>query len=106
MIIDSWGALVSYVFESGSLLATIWLMGYVTVVLVDAMRKEQDALEAAPPSTGGAPPGGTTGRKPRAQPAGVEIHDTLAHSLSGLSVQLQALATLMDHDPEGEQRRS
>ncbi len=29
-----------------------------------------------------------------------ELHDTLAHSLTGVSVQLQALATLMQHDPE------
>ena len=28
-----------------------------------------------------------------------ELHDTIAHALSGLSVQLQALGTLMQHDP-------
>jgi signal transduction histidine kinase len=28
-----------------------------------------------------------------------ELHDTLAHSLTGLSLQLQALETLLDHDP-------
>jgi signal transduction histidine kinase len=28
-----------------------------------------------------------------------ELHDTLAHSLSGLSVQLQALSTLLENDP-------
>ena len=28
-----------------------------------------------------------------------ELHDTLAHSLTGVSVQLQALGTLMQHDP-------
>ena len=29
-----------------------------------------------------------------------ELHDTLAHSLTGASVQLQALDTVMQHDPE------
>jgi signal transduction histidine kinase len=28
-----------------------------------------------------------------------DLHDTLAHSLSALTVQLEALCTLMDHDP-------
>ncbi|MEZ4835390.1 MAG: sensor histidine kinase [Caldilineaceae bacterium] len=101
LIIDSWDALVSYVFESGSLLATIWLMGYVTVVLVDAMRKEQDALEAAHRQLARRTPTVEQLAESRERNRlAREIHDTLAHSLSGLSVQLQALATLMDHDPE------
>ena len=28
-----------------------------------------------------------------------ELHDTLAHSLTGVSVQLQALETLLKYDP-------
>lgn len=32
-----------------------------------------------------------------------DLHDTLAHSLSGLTVQLEALRTLMAHDPEAAQ---
>jgi signal transduction histidine kinase len=28
-----------------------------------------------------------------------ELHDTLAHALTGLNVQLQAMDTLLDHDP-------
>ncbi len=30
-----------------------------------------------------------------------ELHDTLAHALTGLNVQLQAMDTLLDHDPAG-----
>jgi signal transduction histidine kinase len=32
-----------------------------------------------------------------------DLHDTLAHSLSGLTVQLEALRTLLAHDPEAAQ---
>jgi signal transduction histidine kinase len=32
-----------------------------------------------------------------------DLHDTLAHSLSGLTVQLEALRTLMAHDPKAAQ---
>jgi signal transduction histidine kinase len=32
-----------------------------------------------------------------------DLHDTLAHSLSALVVQLEALKSLMDHDPEAAQ---
>lgn len=32
-----------------------------------------------------------------------ELHDTLAHSLAGLSVQLEALRTLLTHDPAAAQ---
>jgi len=32
-----------------------------------------------------------------------ELHDTLAHSLSALTVQLEALRTLLTHDPAAAQ---
>jgi signal transduction histidine kinase len=82
-------------------LALITLVGFVVMQFAAAQQAEQRELEAA-------------NRQLAARAATVEqlaesrernrlaqeLHDTLAHSLTGLSLQLQALETLLDHDPQ------
>jgi len=82
-------------------LAMITLLGYVVMQLVGALRKEHQTL--------------ATANRQLAQRAATveqlaesrernrlarELHDTLAHSLTALSVQLQAIETLMQFDPQ------
>lgn len=82
-------------------LAMITLLGYVVMQLVGALRKEHQTL--------------ATANRQLAQRAATveqlaesrernrlarELHDTLAHSLTGISVQLQAIETLMQFDPQ------
>ncbi|MCB9116857.1 MAG: sensor histidine kinase [Caldilinea sp.] len=85
-------------------LAIIGLVAIVVERLAAAQRREQTALEEA-------------NRRLAARAATVEqltesrernrlareMHDTLAHSLTGLSVQLQALGRLMTSDPDAAQ---
>lgn len=90
-----------YVVMSIGWLGMIGFLGWVVMRLVGALRAEQRALLRA--------------NKQLAQRAATieqlaesrernrlarELHDTLAHSLTGVSVQLQALDTLMKHDPD------
>ena len=91
-------------FGSVARLLATFVLGWVIGYLVDAQRTEHQALQAA--------------NRQLAQRAATieqlaesrernrlarELHDTIAHALSGLSVQLQALGTLMKHDPDGAQ---
>ena len=85
---------------SAGRLALIILVGLVIMGFVAAQQDERQALQAA-------------NRQLAIRAATVEqlaesrernrlareLHDTLAHSLTGLSLQLQALETLLDHDP-------
>jgi signal transduction histidine kinase len=89
-----------YALMSFSRLALIVLVGFVIMRFVGAQQEERRALEAA-------------NRRLEARAATVEqlaesrernrlareLHDTVAHSLTGLNVQLQALETLLDHNP-------
>jgi signal transduction histidine kinase len=82
-------------------LALIVLVGFVIMRFVAAQQEERRSLEVA-------------NRQLSARAATVEqlaesrernrlareLHDTLAHSLTGLNLQLQAVETLLDHDPE------
>jgi signal transduction histidine kinase len=90
-----------YVVGAVGILAMLSLLGYVVLQLVGALRAEHAALVAA-------------NRRLAQRAATVEqlaesrernrlareLHDTLAHSLTGLSVQLQAIETLQAHDPQ------
>ena len=83
------------------LLGTILILAYITVTLATAQRESNEALTVA-------------NRQLAAQAAMMEqlavsrernrlareLHDTLAHSLSGTAVTLQAISTLLKHDPE------
>ena len=74
-------------------------MGWVVVRLVSVLRSEHDALIQANRQLAqrAATIGQLTESRERNRLAR-ELHDTLAHSLTGVSVQLQALGTLMEHD--------
>ncbi len=97
---DAAGAAIYLLGVSGRL-AMIALLGYVVLQLVNGLRSEHLQLVAA--------------NRQLAQRAATveqlaeirernrlarELHDTLAHSLTGLSVQLKALDTLMTYDPD------
>jgi signal transduction histidine kinase len=83
------------------LLGTILILAYITVTLATAQRKSNEALTLA-------------NQQLAAQAAMMEqlavsrernrlareLHDTLAHSLSGTAVSLQAISTLLKHNPE------
>ena len=82
------------------LLGVIFILAYTTETLASAQRQTNDELVAA-------------NRQLAAQAATMEqlavsrernrlareLHDTLAHSLSGTAVSLQAINTLLKHDP-------
>lgn len=83
------------------LLGTTLILAYITTTLATAQRESNEALAAA-------------NQKLAAQAAMMEqlavsrernrlareLHDTLAHSLSGTAVTLQAINTLLKHDPD------
>lgn len=87
-------------------LGMVGFLGWLVIRLVGALRAEQRALLKA--------------NKQLAQRAATieqlaesrernrlarELHDTLAHSLTGVSVQLQALDTLMKYDPDAAEEQ-
>ncbi|MEA3336516.1 MAG: sensor histidine kinase [Chloroflexota bacterium] len=88
-------------FAGSTQLISVFILGLVVTWLVEAQQAEQRALEEA-------------NRKLAQRAATIEqlaesrernrlardLHDTLAHAMSGLGVQLQALETLMVHDPD------
>jgi signal transduction histidine kinase len=94
-------ALHGYILMSLTRIAMLTMLAYIVTHLVSALRTEHAALEQA-------------NRQLAQRAATVEqlaesrernrlardLHDTLAHSLTGLSVQLQALETLLEYDPQ------
>lgn len=94
----TWGI---YAVRGFVLLGTTLIVAFIVSTLATAQRREQAAVAAA-------------NRKLAQQTAVMEqlaisqernrmareLHDTLAHSLSGTAVQLQAVLTLLKHDPE------
>jgi len=86
---------------SGLRIAPLFLVGYIVGTLAEQQRRQTDALSAA-------------NAKLREQAAAVELlavarernrlardlHDTLAHSLAGLVVELGAIDTLMQFEPD------
>lgn len=90
---------VSYVIASLGRLTMIALLGYVVLRLVNGLRAEHDSLVAANRQL--AQRAATVEQLAESRERNRlarELHDTLAHSFSGLSVQLKALETLMAHD--------
>jgi len=90
----------SYVLNAGSRLVMMGIVGYVVLRLVAAQQTEHRALQAAHRQL--AQRTATVEQLAESRERNRlarELHDTLAHSLSGLSVQLQALATLLTYDP-------
>jgi len=89
-----------YALMSFSRLALIVLVGFVIMRFVAAQQEERQALEVANRQLAAraATAEQLAGSRERNRLAR-ELHDTLAHSLTGLNLQLQAVETLLDHDP-------
>jgi signal transduction histidine kinase len=81
-------------------LGAIGLLGWVVMRLVTALQSEhQSLLDANRRLTQRAATIEQLAESRERNRLARELHDTLAHSLTGVSVQLQALDTLMQHDP-------
>jgi signal transduction histidine kinase len=101
----TWGI---YAVRGFVLLGTAFIVAFIVSTLATAQRREQTAVANANAQLA------TANRKLAQQSAVLEqltisqernrlareLHDTLAHSLSGTAVQLQAVSTLLKHDPE------
>lgn len=83
------------------LLGTILILAYITVTLATAQRKSNEALTAANQQLAvqAAMMEQLAVSRERNRLAR-ELHDTLAHSLSGTAVSLQAISTLLKHNPQ------
>ncbi len=82
-------------------LGTVALLGYIVMRLVESLRAEHAALQAANRQLARrAVTAAQLAESRERNRLARELHDTLAHSLTGLSVQLQALETLMTYDPQ------
>ncbi len=81
-------------------LAVVAMVGFVVERLADAQRREHQALEAANRQLMlRAATAEELAESRERNRLARELHDTLAHSLTGLSLQLQALGRVMDDDP-------
>jgi signal transduction histidine kinase len=89
-----------YALMSFSRLALIVLVGFVIMRFVAAQQEERRALEAANRQLAArAATAAQLAESRERNRLARELHDTLAHSLTGLNLQLQAVETLLDHDP-------
>jgi signal transduction histidine kinase len=94
------GDVVIYLVGGAGRLAMIALLGYVVLQLVTALRREHEGLLAANRLLAQrAATAEQLAESRERNRLARELHDTLAHSLTGLSVQLKALETLLAHDP-------
>jgi signal transduction histidine kinase len=92
---------VSYVVASLGRLTMIALLGYIVLQLVNGLRAEHRSLAAANRQL--AQRAATVQQLAESRERNRlarELHDTLAHSLTALSVQLQAIETLQTYDPQ------
>lgn len=89
-----------YLLGSLGRVAMMALLGYVVLQLVNALRSEHQQLaEANRQLSQRAATAEQLAESRERNRLARELHDTLAHSLTGLSVQLKALDTLMGRDP-------
>ncbi len=95
---------VAQIVDLAGRLAIVGLVAIVVERLAAAQRREQQALEAANRQLAerAAAVEQLTESRERNRLAR-ELHDTLAHSLTGLSVQLQALGKVMESNPDAAQ---
>ena len=95
---------IDYLLLVLSRLGMVTLLSYIVVRLVSALRAEHQALMAANRQLEQrAATAEQLAESRERNRLARELHDTLAHSLTGLSLQLQALETAMDHDPREAQ---
>jgi signal transduction histidine kinase len=93
---------IAYLVASLGRLTMIALVGYVVLQLVNGLRAEHQDLAAANRRLAQrAATAEQLAESRERNRLARELHDTLAHSLTGLSVQLQAVETLMQVDPAG-----
>lgn len=91
----------NYVLISMGRTGTIALLGYIIVRLAASLQNEHQALVGANRELARrAATAEQLAESRERNRLARELHDTLAHSLTGLSVQLQAVETLLDYDPE------
>jgi signal transduction histidine kinase len=92
--------LAFYLLGSLGRVAMMALLGYVVLQLVLALRREHQQLaEANRQLAQRAATAEQLAESRERNRLSRELHDTIAHSLTGLSVQLKALDTLMARDP-------
>lgn len=92
---------VGYTLVSGIRLGLLLVVGFTVQVLVTAQRREHAALQVAHRQL--AARSATMEQLAISQERNRlarELHDTLAHTLSGTAVQLQAISTLLKIDPD------
>ena len=91
---------VSFVLNSAGRIAMLAIIGYVVMLLVEAQKKEHAALEQANRQLAQrAATAAQLAESRERNRMARELHDILAHSITALSLQLQAVGTLLDHDP-------
>lgn len=92
--------LVSFILNSGGRITMLGILGYVVMLLVDAQKKDHAALEQAHRQL--AQRAATVEQLAESRERNRmarELHDILAHSITALSLQLQAIGTLIDDEP-------
>jgi signal transduction histidine kinase len=105
MLAPNWSALRFVIGPTLSLVVVVGILSYFVGSLADKMRAEQEQLAHANRQL-------EEQAHVREQLAGSrervrlsrEMHDTLAHTLAGLIVQLKAIGTLMDRQPDAARR--
>ena len=91
---------MGFVLSSIARLGAITVLGWVVMRLASSLKSEHQSLqEANRQLTQRAATIEQLAESRERNRLARELHDTLAHSLTGVSVQLQALDTLMQHDP-------
>lgn len=105
MLAPNWSVVRFVIGPTLSLIVVVSILAYFVGSLADRMRAEQDQLARANRQL-------EEQAHVREQLAGSrervrlsrELHDTLAHTLAGLIVQLKAIGTLMDKQPDAARR--
>jgi signal transduction histidine kinase len=91
---------VSFVLNSAGRIAMLVILGYVVMLLVEAQKKDHAALEQANRQLAQrAATAEQLAESRERNRMARELHDILAHSITALSLQLQAVGALLDHDP-------
>ena len=101
LLVSNVQELGAYLLDTTARLAMIGLVGYVVTRLVNAEFREKEALVAANLKL--AQHAATVEQLAESRERNRlsrELHDTLAHTLTGLSVQLQALSAVLTRDPQ------
>ena len=92
--------LFSFILNSGGRIIMLVILGYVVMLLVEAQKKDHAALELANRQLAQrAATAEQLAESRERNRMARELHDILAHSITALSLQLQAIGTLIDDEP-------